>query len=76
MDFKRYILSSTGIQKATKIVQIQTSVFSVFLYGSRLRPESSTSLFEMWCFKRVLLIHWTVKRTNEYIGYTGFKLAT
>ncbi|XP_063628267.1 uncharacterized protein LOC134799784 [Cydia splendana] len=60
------------ISNNTKMRIIRTLVFSIFLYGSeswtiRSAERKKIEAFEMWCWRRMLRISWTAKRTNVSI---------
>ena len=66
------ILKSEGITLLTKVHLVKTLVFPVFTY----RRESWTikkaehrriDAFELWCWRRLLSIPWTAKRSNQSI---------
>lgn len=62
----------TEISKDLKKNVIKALVFSVFLYGAetwtvREADRRRIDAFEMWCWKRLLRIPWTAKRTNSLI---------
>ncbi len=61
-----------AITKRTKIRLVRTLVFSIFLYGAetwavRQKERKKIDSFEMWCWRRMLRIPWTAKRTNQSI---------
>ena len=66
------ILKSRDITLPTKIHLVKTTVFSVVMY----RYESWTikkaehqriDTFELWCWRRLLRVRWTAKRSNQSI---------
>ena len=79
------ILAERGITRTTKVRLVQAFVFPIALYASetwtlnkadRIRIAS----FEMWRWRRMLLIPWTMRRTNasilEEIGVSKWLLHT
>ena len=66
------ILKSRGITLPTKVFPVKTMDFPVVLY----RCESwsvekaecrRTDAFKLWCWRRLLRIPWTAKRSNQSI---------
>ena len=66
------ILKSRGITLPTKVCLVKTMVFSVVMY----RCESWTikkaecrriDAFELWCWRRLLRVPWTARRSNQSI---------
>ena len=66
------ILKSRDIILSTKIHQVKAMVFPVVMY----RCESWTIMeaerwridaFEMWCWRRLLRVPWTARRSNQFI---------
>ncbi|XP_063389200.1 uncharacterized protein LOC134674985 [Cydia fagiglandana] len=66
------IWRNRGINRKTKIKLMHTLIFSIFLYASetwtlKARALRRIDAFEMWCWRRMLNISWTERRTNESI---------
>lgn len=66
------IWKDRSISQKTKIRLVRTLVFSIFLYGAetwtlRANERQKIDAFEMWCWRRMLRISWTVHRTNVSI---------
>ena len=66
------ILKSRDITLPTKICPVKAMVFPVALYGfehstikqtERLRIDA----FELWCWRRLLRVPWTARRSNKSI---------
>ena len=66
------IFKSRVITLATKVHLVKTMVFSVVMYGceswtvkkaERLRIDA----FEVWCWRRLLRVPWTTRRSNQSI---------
>ena len=64
------ILKSRDITLSTKVSLVQAMVFPVVVYGC----DSSTTkkaecrridAFELWCWRRLLRVPWTVRRSNQ-----------
>lgn len=63
------IWQGRNITKATKIKLMHSLVFSIFGYASktwviRQADRKRIDAFEMWCWRRMLRIPWTAKRSN------------
>lgn len=66
------IWKKRGIGIKTKIRLTRALVFPIFLYGVETwtilaRERQRIDAFEMWCWRRLLRIPWTAKRTNVSI---------
>ena len=66
------ILKSRDITSPTKVRLVKAMVFPVVMYGC----ESSTvkeaehrkiDAFELWCWRRLLRVPWTARRSNQSI---------
>ena len=66
------MLKSRGITLPTKVRQVKAMVFPVVMY----RCESCTikkaecrriDAFELWCWRRLLKVPWTARRSNQSI---------
>ena len=66
------ILKSRDITLSTKVHQVKAMVFPVVMYGceswtvkkaERLRID----VFELWCWRRLLRVPWTARRSNQSI---------
>ena len=65
------ILKSRDVTLPTKVCLVKAMAFPVVMYGC----ESWTSLaecgridaFELWCWRRVLRVLWTARRSNQSI---------
>ena len=63
------ILKSRDITLPTKIHLVQAMVFPIVMYGCESwtikRPEHQrTYTFELWCWRRLLRVPWTARRSN------------
>ena len=78
------VLKSRDITLATKVCPVKAMVFPVAMYGC----ESSTikkaehqriDTFELWCWRRLLRVPWTARRSNQssiFIGSTDAEAET
>ena len=64
------ILKSRDITLPTKVHIVKAMVFPVVMYGCELdyKPEHwRIAAFELWCWRRLLRVFWTAKRSNQSI---------
>ena len=66
------ILKSRDITLPTKVRLVKDMVFAVVMYGCESwtvkRAECRrTDAFELWCWRRLLRVPWTAKRSNQSI---------
>ena len=66
------ILKSRDITLLTKVHLVKAMVFPVVMYGSeswtiKNSEHWRTDAFELWCWRRLLKIPWTAKRSNQSI---------
>ena len=66
------ILKSRDITLTTKVHLVKPMVFPVVMYGcenwSVKRAERRrTDAFELWCWRRLLRVPWTARRSNQSI---------
>ena len=66
------ILKRRDITLPTKVPQIKAMVFPVVLYGCEIwtvkkAEHQRIDAFELWCWRRLLTIPWTVWRSNQSI---------
>ena len=66
------ILKSRDITLSTKIHLIKAMVFPVVMYGCeswtiKKAEHRRIDVFELWCWRRLLRIPWTGKRSNQSI---------
>ena len=64
------IFKSRDITLPTKVRLVKAMVFPVVMYGYEswtLKKAESRSIdaFELWCWRRLLRIPWTVRRSNQ-----------
>ena len=68
----RNVISNRHLRVATRIRVIKTYIWSTLLYGCETWTistvmEKRLEAFEMWCWRRMLRISWTERRTNESV---------
>ena len=65
------ILKSRDITLSTKVCLVKAMVFPVVMYGCELEYKESWALkidaFELWCWRRLLRVPWTARRSNQSI---------
>ena len=64
-------LKSRDITLQTKVCLVKAMVFPVVMYGCESwtikKAEHWINAFELWCWRRVLRVPWTAKRSNQSI---------
>ena len=66
------ILKSRDITLPTKVHLVKAMVFPVIIYGCESWTITQaecwrTDAFELWCWRRLFRVPWTVRRTNQSI---------
>ena len=66
------ILKSRDISLPTKVYLVKAMVFPVVMYGCeswtiKKAERQSIDAFEVWCWRRVLRVPWTARRSNQSI---------
>ena len=66
------ILKSRYITLLPKIHTVKTMVFPVLMYGCeswtiKKAERQRTDAFELWCWRRLLRVSWTARRSNQSI---------
>ena len=66
------ILKSRDITLPTKVHLVKAMVFPVVIYGCeswtlKKAEYHRTDAFELWCWKRLLRVPWTARRSNQSI---------
>ena len=66
------ILKSRDITLPTKVHLVKAVVFSVIMYGGeswtiKKAECRRTNAFELWCWRRLLRVLWTARRSNQSI---------
>ena len=64
------ILKSTDITLPTKVCLVEAMIFPVVMYGCeswtiKKAEHQRTDAFELWCWRRLLRVPWTAKRSNQ-----------
>ena len=82
------ILKSRDITLTTNVHKVKAMVFPVVMYGCESwtikNPECRrTDAFELWCWRRLLRVPWTARRSNQkadqsriFIGRTDVEAET
>ena len=64
-------LKSRDITLSTKVHLVKAMVFPVVMYGCEIWTLKKTELridaFELWCWRRLLRVPWTARRSNQSI---------
>ena len=66
------ILKSTDITLPTKVRLVKAMVFPVVMYGCeswtvKKADHQRIDAFELWCWRRLLRVPWTARRSNQSI---------
>ena len=66
------ILKSRDITLPTKVPLVKAMVFPVFMYGCeswnvKKAERRKIDAFELWCWRRLLRVPWTARRSNQSI---------
>ena len=66
------MLKSRGITLPTKVSLVKAMVFPVVMYGCKSRTIEKAErrridAFELWCWRRLLRVRWTARRSNQSI---------
>ena len=61
------ILKSRDITLLTKVHLVKTLVFPVVMYGYEKAEHQRINAFELWCWRRLLRVPWTARRSNQSI---------
>ena len=65
------ILKSRDFTLLTKVCLGKAMVFLVIMYGCESwtikKAECRTDAFELWCWRRLLRVPWTARRSNQPI---------
>ena len=67
------ILKSRDITLPTKVYLVKAMVFPVVMYGCESWTVKKAECrridaFELWCWRRLLRVHWTARRSNQSIN--------
>ena len=66
------ILKNRAITLPTKVRLVKAMVFPVVMYGCeswtiKKAEHRRTDAFELWCWRRLLRVPWTARRSNQSI---------
>ena len=66
------ILKSRDITLTTKVHLVKTLVFPIVMYGCeswtiKKAEHQRIDAFELWCWRRLLRVPWTARRSNQSI---------
>ena len=66
------ILKSRDITLPTKVHVVKAIVFPIVMYGCesltmKKAEHQRTDAFELWCWRRLLRVPWTARRSNQSI---------
>ena len=66
------LLKSRDITLSTKVCLVEAMVFPVVMYGCeswtmKKAERQRIDAFEMWCWRRLLRVPWTARRSNQSI---------
>uniref|UniRef100_A0A8B9XK85 Reverse transcriptase domain-containing protein n=1 Tax=Bos mutus grunniens TaxID=30521 RepID=A0A8B9XK85_BOSMU len=66
------IFKSRGITLPTKVCLVKATVFPVVMYGCeswtvKKAEHQRIDAFELWCWRRLLRVPWTTRRSNQSI---------
>ena len=66
------ILKSRDVTLSTKVHLVKAMVFPVVIYGceswtGKKAEHQRIDAFELWCWRRLLRVSWTARRSNKSI---------
>ena len=66
------VLKSRDITLLTKVHIVKAMVFPVVMYGCerwtvKKTEHQRTDAFELWCWRRLLKVPWTARKSNQSI---------
>ena len=66
------ILKSRDITLPTKVRRVKAMVFPIVIYGceswtTKKAKCGRIDVFELWCWRRLLRVPWTARRSNQSI---------
>ena len=66
------IFKSRDITLPTKVRLVKAMVFLVVMYGceswtAKKAEHRRIDAFELWCWRRLLRVPWTARRSNQFI---------
>ena len=69
---RQHIIKSRDITLSTKVCLVKVMIFPVVMYGCeswtvKKAEPSRIDVFELWCWRRLLRVPWTARRSNQSI---------
>ena len=69
---RQHIINSRGITLPRKVRLVKAMVFPVVVYGHenwtiKKAKHQRIDVFELWCWRRLLRVPWTARRSNQSI---------
>ena len=61
------IFKIRDITLPTKVCLVKAMVFPIVMYGCEKTEDWRIDVFELWCWRRVLRVPWTARRSNQSI---------
>ena len=66
------VLNSRDITLPTKVCTVKAMIFPVVMYGCeswtvKKAEHQRIDIFKLWCWKRLLKVPWTARRSNQSI---------
>ena len=61
------MLKSRDITLPTKVRLVKAMVFPVGMYGCEKAEHQRIDAFELWCWRSLLRVPWTARRSNQSI---------
>ena len=61
------VLKSRDITLLTNVRIVKAMVFPVVMYGCESWTLKKADAFELWCWRRLLRVPWTARRSNQSI---------
>ena len=59
------LLKSKDVALPTKVHLVKVMVFPVVMYGCERWTIRKADAFELWCWRRLLRVPWTARRSNQ-----------
>ena len=70
------ILKNRDVTLPTQVHLLKAVVFTVVMYGCELDCKKAEcrriDAFELWCWRRLLRVPWSARRSNQYTGVLFF----
>ena len=66
------VLKSRNITSLAKVYKVKAMIFLVVMYGCeswtiKMAEHQRIDVFELWCWRRLLTVPWTTRRSNQSI---------